>query len=60
MSLDPQKTPALGTLALHAGQPPDPTPGRGRCQSIAASYVFKSTEHAANLFALEDYGWYRR
>ena len=58
MSLDPQKTPGLGTLALHAGQVPDPTTG-SRAMPIhqTTSYVFKNTEHAANLFALKELGW---
>jgi O-acetylhomoserine (thiol)-lyase len=45
------------TLALHAGQQPDPTTG-ARAVPIyqTTSYVFKSTEHAANLFALREFG----
>ena len=45
------------TLALHGGQTPDPT-----TRSLAvpihrtSSYVFKSTEQAANLFALKELG----
>ena len=47
----------LGTLALHAGQVPDPTTG-ARAVPIyqTTSYVFKSTDHAANLFALKEFG----
>ena len=48
----------LGTLAVHAGQEiPDPATG-SRVVPIyqTASYVFKSTEHAANLFALKELG----
>src|SRR5690348_290942 len=47
----------LATLALHAGQVPDPTTG-SRAVPIyqTTSYVFKSTEHAANLFALKEFG----
>jgi len=47
----------LSTLALHAGQTPDPTTG-SRAVPIyqTTSYVFKSTEHAANLFALKEFG----
>jgi O-acetylhomoserine (thiol)-lyase len=47
----------LSTLALHAGQVPDPTTG-SRAVPIyqTTSYVFKSTEHAANLFALKEFG----
>ena len=45
------------TLALHAGQQPDETTG-SRAVPIyqTTSYVFKSTEHAANLFALKEFG----
>jgi O-acetylhomoserine (thiol)-lyase len=46
------------TLALHAGQEiPDPTTG-SRAVPIyqTSSYVFKNTEHAANLFALKEFG----
>ena len=47
----------INTLALHAGQVPDPTTG-ARAVPIyqTTSYVFKSTEHAANLFALKEFG----
>ncbi len=47
----------LSTLALHAGQTPDPTTG-ARAVPIyqTTSYVFKSTDHAANLFALREFG----
>jgi len=47
----------LSTLALHAGQVPDPTTG-ARAVPIyqTTSYVFKSTDHAANLFALREFG----
>ena len=47
----------LGTLALHAGQKPDPTTG-ARAVPIyqTTSYVFKDSEHAANLFALKELG----
>lgn len=50
-------TARLATLALHAGQQPDPTTG-ARAVPIyqTTSYVFKSTEHAANLFALKEFG----
>lgn len=48
---------SLETLALHAGQVADPTTG-SRAVPIyqTTSYVFKSTEHAANLFALKEFG----
>lgn len=47
----------LHTISLHAGQQPDPTTG-ARAVPIyqTSSYVFKSTEHAANLFALKEFG----
>ena len=48
----------LDTLAIHVGQEtPDPTTG-SRAVPIyqTAAYVFKSTEHAANLFALKELG----
>ena len=48
----------LETLALHAGQETaDPVTG-ARAVPIyqTSSYVFKSTEHAANLFALKEFG----
>ena len=47
----------LNTLALHAGQKPDPTTN-ARAVPIyqTTSYVFNSTEHAANLFALREFG----
>jgi O-acetylhomoserine (thiol)-lyase len=50
--------PKIDTIALHAGQEnPDPTTG-SRAVPIyqTSSYVFKSTEHAANLFALKELG----
>jgi len=49
----------LDTLAIHAGQEnPDPFTG-ARAVPIyqTASYVFRSTEHAANLFALKERGY---
>lgn len=47
----------FGTLAVHAGQTPDPTTG-SRAVPIyqTTSYVFKNAEHAANLFALKESG----
>jgi len=49
--------PYLSTLALHAGQIPDPTTGaRAVPLYQTSSYVFKSTDHAANLFALREFG----
>ena len=45
------------TLCLHGGQAPDPaTNARAVPVHRTASYVFDSTEHAANLFALKELG----
>jgi len=45
------------TLCLHAGQEPDPgTLARAVPVHRTSSYVFKSTEHAANLFHLKELG----
>jgi O-acetylhomoserine (thiol)-lyase len=45
------------TIALHGGQVPDPATG-ARAVPIfqTTSYQFKSTEHAASLFALKEFG----
>ena len=48
----------LDTIVVHAGQEaPDPTTG-ARAVPIyqTSSYVFRDTEHAANLFALKEFG----
>lgn len=47
----------FATLALHAGQSPDATT-LSRAVPIyqTTSYVFKSSEHAANLFGLKEFG----
>ena len=47
----------LETIALHSGQQPDATTG-SRAVPIyqTTSYVFKDTDHAANLFALGELG----
>ena len=57
MSQDQANSPRIGTLALHAGQVPDPTT-TARAVPIYAttSYVFHDTEHAANLFGLREFG----
>jgi O-acetylhomoserine (thiol)-lyase len=47
----------LATQALHAGQAPDSATGaRAVPLYQTTSYVFKDTEHAANLFALKEFG----
>lgn len=50
-------TQKLETLTVHAGCEPDPTT-KARITPIyqTASYVFDSAEHAANLFALAEFG----
>jgi O-acetylhomoserine (thiol)-lyase len=47
----------IETLALHGGQEADPTTG-SRAVPIyqTTSYQFKNTDHAANLFALKEFG----
>jgi len=52
-----QKTYHFDTLQLHAGQEVDPTTG-SRAVPIyqTSSYVFKDSEHAANLFGLKEFG----
>ncbi|MSM41531.1 MAG: aminotransferase class V-fold PLP-dependent enzyme [Geobacter sp.] len=47
----------FGTQALHAGQTPDPaTLSRAVPIYQTSSYVFNSSEHAANLFGLKEFG----
>ena len=45
------------TIALHAGQEPDPATG-ARAVPIyqTSSFVFRDAEHAAHLFALKEFG----
>jgi O-acetylhomoserine (thiol)-lyase len=52
-----ERQPGLGTLCLHAGQEPDASTN-ARCVPIYAttSFTFDNTEHAANLFALKEFG----
>ncbi|MCX6081760.1 MAG: O-acetylhomoserine aminocarboxypropyltransferase/cysteine synthase [Chloroflexi bacterium] len=56
MSADSRKY-GFATRQLHSGYSPDPTTG-SRAVPIyqTTSYQFKSTEHAANLFALKELG----
>ena len=47
----------IETLALHAGQDPDPTTlSRAVPVYRTSSYVFRNAEHAANLFGLKELG----
>ena len=50
-------TPKLATLAIHAGHDPNSTAG-SRAVPIyqTTSYMFRDSEHAAKLFALEELG----
>ncbi len=54
---DPNHKFGFTTRQLHAGQQPDPTTG-SRAVPIyqTTSYQFRNTEHAANLFALKEFG----
>src|SRR5579863_3868051 len=47
----------FSTRALHAGTPPDPLTGaRAMPIYMSTSFVFESTEHAAELYSLRTYG----
>ena len=47
----------FSTRALHAGTPPDPVTGaRAMPIYMSTSYVFESTEQAAELYSLRSYG----
>lgn len=49
--------PGLGTRCLHAGQQADPaTTARAVPIYATSSYVFHNTDHAADLFALREFG----
>lgn len=52
-----ERTLQFDTLQVHAGQEPDPATG-SRAVPIyqTTSYVFNNAEHAANLFALKEFG----
>lgn len=52
-----ERKPGIGTLALHAGQTPDPaTTARAVPIYATSSYVFHDADHAANLFGLREFG----
>ena len=55
--MDGEKQFGFDTLAVHAGQRPDPVTG-ARAVPIyqTGAYVFEDTDHAANLFALQRFG----
>ena len=51
------KKPGFETSTIHGGASPDPTTlSRGVPIHRTSSFVFKSAEHAANLFALKEFG----
>jgi O-acetylhomoserine (thiol)-lyase len=53
----PNQSYAFETLALHAGQEPDPTTlSRGVPVYRTSSYLFRDAAHAADLFALKEPG----
>ena len=54
---DNERTYGFSTRQLHAGQAPDAATG-SRAVPIyqTTSYQFRDTEHAANLFALKEFG----
>ena len=54
---DDERVFGFDTLAVHAGQRPDPVTG-ARAMPIyqTTSYVFEDTDHAAELFALQRFG----
>src|SRR5690606_10494371 len=56
-SIMSQEKQHIDTLAVHAGQVPDPTTG-SRAVPIyqTTSYVFEDAQHAADLFALRAFG----
>jgi O-acetylhomoserine/O-acetylserine sulfhydrylase-like pyridoxal-dependent enzyme len=56
MSKDADLVRGFETKCLHAGYLPDATTSRGVPLYRTAPYVFKSTEHAAKLFALQELG----
>lgn len=54
---DEIKFTGFDTLALHAGQQPDPTTGARAVPIYATtSYQFRDTDHAARLFGLQEFG----
>ncbi len=57
MSTETNRQYGFTTRQLHAGQQPDPTTNaRAVPLYQTTSYVFRNTEHAANLFALKEFG----
>jgi O-acetylhomoserine (thiol)-lyase len=58
MTTDDIRFTGFDTLALHAGQQADPTTGARAVPIYAStSFVFKDSQHAANLFDLQEAGF---
>jgi O-acetylhomoserine (thiol)-lyase len=57
ITMSEEKKQQLATLAVHAGQSPDPTTG-SRAVPIyqTTSYLFQDADHAGRLFALKEFG----
>jgi O-acetylhomoserine (thiol)-lyase len=52
-----KRQPSFETIAVQSGHSPDPTTfSRGVPVYRTSSFTFKSTEHAANLFGLKEFG----
>ncbi len=52
-----KRTPSFETIALQAGHSPDPTTlSRGVPVYRTSSFTFRSAEHAAKLFSLQEFG----
>ncbi len=56
MSNNTEKKYGIGTLALHAGHEVDATGSRAVPIYQTTSYMFNDTDHAAKLFALQEFG----
>ncbi len=56
MSNNTEKKFGIGTLALHAGHEVDATGSRAVPIYQTTSYMFNDTDHAAKLFALQEFG----
>lgn len=57
MAQEQEQGPHFGTRAVHGGQKPDPTTlSRAPAVYRTSSFMFKNAEHAANLFALKEFG----
>src|SRR5438132_4867741 len=57
MADDKKPVPHLGTLAVHGGQSSDPaTKARAVPIYQTTSYLFDNADHAARLFALQEFG----